>query len=407
MTKLRDRAQSIIAQLDTLTTKDIRKSLDAQVTVFHMSKDIIEQNIGVSQDVASGILGAYWEIYKSKRISLERLETLIATDSLKSVVSFRAGNSRDFVLVSPNKSMLSSSLKLTTNTIALKPGLEFLVGKDEKRAFDIARVTTLDSRSPGEIFLSRVAQVFTGSSSSVSFSKLAELKRRLKKEHKSVYKASLSVSLTTEALKGKFTFEYTVPLNKKLNRALIASENKVLDDLVKEVDTIRSGRTINELLDNIIDAAFLGTTAKRTIKGTISDSAKLKSSRKDLRLNQQKKLPFKTKRGKGVEEQELSLITLQSLINAVLTDTLQENMNTPALNYRTGRFANSVKVESITKGRAGMLSIFYSYMKNPYQTFEPGYAQGSPARDPRLLISKSIRQIAIQLVERRFRSIRV
>ena len=76
------------------------------------------------------------------------------------------------------------------------------------------------------------------------------------------------------------------------------------------------------------------------------------------------------------------------------------------LNYRTGRFAGSAKVESMSQSRQGMITAFYSYMKNPYQTFEPGFRQGSPkTRDPKLLISQSIREIAATRVGNQLRAV--
>jgi hypothetical protein len=76
------------------------------------------------------------------------------------------------------------------------------------------------------------------------------------------------------------------------------------------------------------------------------------------------------------------------------------------LNYRTGRFAGSAKVERMSQSREGMITAFYSYMKNPYQTFEPGFRQGSPkTRDPKLLIAKSIREIAETRVANRLRAV--
>jgi hypothetical protein len=76
------------------------------------------------------------------------------------------------------------------------------------------------------------------------------------------------------------------------------------------------------------------------------------------------------------------------------------------LNYRTGRFAASARVEKMSQSREGMITAFYSYMKNPYQTFEPGYRQGSPkTRDPKLLISSSIRDIAATKVANRLRAV--
>jgi hypothetical protein len=78
------------------------------------------------------------------------------------------------------------------------------------------------------------------------------------------------------------------------------------------------------------------------------------------------------------------------------------------LNLRTGRFAESVKIERMTQSREGMITAFYSYMKNPYATFSTGGRQSLPkSRDPKLLIAKSIREIATEQVRNRLRSVSV
>ena len=78
------------------------------------------------------------------------------------------------------------------------------------------------------------------------------------------------------------------------------------------------------------------------------------------------------------------------------------------LNYRTGRFASSVKVESLSQSREGMITAFYSYMKNPYATFSQGGRQQNPrSRDPKLLIGASIREIAAEQVTNRLRAVLV
>jgi len=41
-------------------------------------------------------------------------------------------------------------------------------------------------------------------------------------------------------------------------------------------------------------------------------------------------------------------------------------------------------------------------MRNPYETFEPGGAQGSTSRDPRRLIGGSVREIAMRLTGNKF-----
>jgi hypothetical protein len=105
-----------------------------------------------------------------------------------------------------------------------------------------------------------------------------------------------------------------------------------------------------------------------------------------------------------------SLTSLQSLLNANLVQKVKENMGSgnrrDILNLRTGRLAESAKVERLSVSRDGNITAFYSYMKNPYATFSTGGAQSSPSsRDPKLLISKSIREISTPQVANRLRAV--
>jgi len=87
-------------------------------------------------------------------------------------------------------------------------------------------------------------------------------------------------------------------------------------------------------------------------------------------------------------------LAMLGIFNRDLPSVLQKNMSSPALNYQTGRFASSVRVLDVNITSKGYPSFGYTYDKYPYQTFEPGYAQGSPDRDPRRLIDRSMREIA-------------
>lgn len=105
-----------------------------------------------------------------------------------------------------------------------------------------------------------------------------------------------------------------------------------------------------------------------------------------------------------------SLTSLQTLLNTHLQNVVSANMGDgnrkDILNYRTGRLASSVKVERMTLSREGMITAFYSYMQNPYATFSTGGQQGLPkSRDPKLLIAKSIREIAAEKVGNRMRAV--
>ena len=102
-----------------------------------------------------------------------------------------------------------------------------------------------------------------------------------------------------------------------------------------------------------------------------------------------------------------SMVSLIGIINSALPDIVMKNMREPRLVNRTGTFANSVRVTDIIATRRGFPSIGYTYQKSPYQTFETGYRQGSPDRDPRRLIDISIREIAAQHAVGRFYTRRV
>lgn len=95
-------------------------------------------------------------------------------------------------------------------------------------------------------------------------------------------------------------------------------------------------------------------------------------------------------------------LALATLINRALPEVIASKMTSPALNYRTGRFSRSAEVKNISVGPRGGTAVEYTYMKDPYQTFEPGFAMGSTQRDPRKIIGESIREIAQGIVGNKF-----
>lgn len=110
--------------------------------------------------------------------------------------------------------------------------------------------------------------------------------------------------------------------------------------------------------------------------------------------------------------QPLNLANLQALMDRHLQDVVAANMGSGSdrrvLNYQTGRLASSAKVERLSASREGMITAFYSYMRNPYGTFSDGGQQQYPkSRDPKLLISSAIREIAATTVGNRMRAVLV
>ena len=94
-----------------------------------------------------------------------------------------------------------------------------------------------------------------------------------------------------------------------------------------------------------------------------------------------------------------SVAAIMGNINAKLPQTVADNMGAPALEYRTGTFAASVRVTDVVKTPKGFPSIGYTYQKGPYSVFEStsGSRFADVHRDPRVIIDKSIREIAAEM----------
>jgi hypothetical protein len=81
-------------------------------------------------------------------------------------------------------------------------------------------------------------------------------------------------------------------------------------------------------------------------------------------------------------------------------------MGRPALRNQTGRFANSTEVQNLRKTKAG-ISGEYTYQLSPYETFEnTGRARWPKGYNPKPLIAKSIRELALGVTEEKLVSLR-
>lgn len=155
----------------------------------------------------------------------------------------------------------------------------------------------------------------------------------------------------------------------------------------------------------------LVATKKNKITKPPSNKDKIQRA-KALKQKVQKVVAQKDNFKVEAEDPQLDLTSLTNFVNLHLQNVLSANMGDGSrrdiLNYRTGRFAASAKVEYMSQSRAGMITAFYTYMKNPYATFSQGGEQEFPrTRDPKLLISQSIREIAAERVANRLRAVAV
>jgi len=194
------------------------------------------------------------------------------------------------------------------------------------------------------------------------------------------------------------------------------------------VNTKGSPSIVEAIEDNIINTV-LGKKRKSNITTKISNkvviktkdpaaNAEIKELAKNLSRIKAETARSKTTVLKLKQEEATKRATilptagLLALLNAKLFEQIQKNMGTgnetKVLNFRSGRFAESARVERLSQSREGMVSAFYSYMRNPYGTFSEGGKQQYPrSRDPKALISKSIREIGATMVGNRMRSVLV
>jgi len=175
-----------------------------------------------------------------------------------------------------------------------------------------------------------------------------------------------------------------------------------------DLTQLRGSRTLEEDIEEMLVSTIDPKKKYKSIPTKAGSEAKAKKKApKKPRRKRLKQIRTRSV-GTGTKQTEsISPIALLTLINNKLPDTVAKNMILPRLQYRTGRFAESVRATDVQITKQGYPSIGYTYQKFPYQTFEPGFAQGDTDRDPRRLIDASIREIATKLVVGRLYTRRV
>lgn len=254
------------------------------------------------------------------------------------------------------------------------------------------------------------------------------------------YGLSVKESFTGSGILLDLGFQFTVVMSGEVNRGLWKDkESKALYEHVKlatkkELTEVFKSKIPDEALINLIDDAvakgirnsptaqeFIFNSIESTLLGKNTSKLNSGSSNKQLSKPLQKvvgniirsKIPKKSTpsiRSRSIKVRksiDSILPTLQVLLDSSLTEQIKQNMQRPALQNRTGRFAESVKVERLSESRAGMITAFYRYMRSPYDTFSVGGQQYKRSRDPKTLISKSIREIVSTVVGNRLRAVSI
>ena len=164
------------------------------------------------------------------------------------------------------------------------------------------------------------------------------------------------------------------------------------------------------ILDNLNDKfirnrAKVGTPRANAKKGRPT-KAKAKGNSNSSVQKRSGTATRRNARGAANNTPGASPLALKELINAALPEEILDRMGPPALTNRTGRFRRSAQVTNVLVGPRGGVEAEYTYMKDPYATFEPGGRMGSTYRDPRKIIGESVREIASKLTGNKFIKVR-
>lgn len=189
----------------------------------------------------------------------------------------------------------------------------------------------------------------------------------------------------------------------------IKSRFKYYED---KAETFKNSPSYPEYIAEVIGSTFNNTKVPNVlVRSTSSNKTKIlapivKTIKVRVTTNRKLKSTNQSILGKTIASTVNLLAILQAGINKQVAKNMGQGNEHRVLNYRTGRFAESVQVQRLSESRQGMITAFYSYMRNPYGTFSEGGRQQFPkSRDPKLLISKSVRELAAPIVAARMRAV--
>ena len=390
----------------------------SEIAVFYMSQRAIRAQMLTKEtahlDIA--VAAAFLEYFNSttlvvrnraaldKELSLEGKRARVA----RPFVYHEAG-SADFVLIAKSQQGITKLLNPANKYVANKLKLEsVLLSKNGDRSFQLGRgLQEGEASTPGLRYLKTAqAKLSKFSGGGKLLTSISSSVKKLENEYKNsgAYSLEYDQSSSMATIKGHFACSYIVPINANINSKLRAVDRKAIKEISKEISLLTGKQSLSTQMDEIIHAALWGNKVEYKTEHSSKGKAEALESKKVKRTKAQgklKKLRIAGHRG------TTNLLALTDLINEALPKRVEDNMHRPFLEYKTGRFADSTEVSYITQGRSGALTMYYTYMKYPYQTFEPGFVQGHKGYDPRPLIAKSIREIATGLVSEKFRSVRI
>ena len=179
-------------------------------------------------------------------------------------------------------------------------------------------------------------------------------------------------------------------------------KDQVIDDVVHDV--VKKVKKVNKR--NVKVRVTKGRAKKFKNKTRTENLKKRKKAKTVSRVAKAAAIKAKgfkkTKTTERKGKDSIGIGQLQLIINRKLSDQVKKNMGRPALRNQTGRFADSVRLVAMRQAQNSIVGD-YTYQLSPYETFEnTGSRQWPTGYNPKPLITKSIRELAVQTLDTKF-----
>jgi hypothetical protein len=447
---LKDKLKAKAPELFEALYKDYRPELDARITVLDLSYEALKVNVYRGTSVSQRDLAVYNKVYSNlQTVVREALSkrTYASLNDPKLQNYFSANNPQPYpVLIDSGTSFFvvgknfDAIRNFVTKNISKDPRLKSSRFGESTRYQDVLNKAGIPS---GDVKKSVRSKVDIGH---IPSSGSENLTSPLEEKLQAVLRVSMSngnqrlAKVAQQSIQELYDIQATVSYDfKNTTPEAISTARDVLGTgyVVVTLHTEKKNNTFSsrelEIFNkltaemamsiNLLDVPGSNTILEDIEEALVGILKNGKSKLKKHKTNKAKVTQKKTRKAntqaaglskapKIAEEALFSLSSLQVLLNTYLQDVVSANMGDGSsrnvLNYRTGRFAGSAEVTRLSQSRDGMITAFYTYMKNPYATFSAGGRQQNPkTRDPKLLISKSIREIAAEMVSNRLRAVLV
>jgi len=290
--------------------------------------------------------------------------------------------------------------------------LNLLGGKDNKFGAQLGHEEAGYGVPTSGVRVARLKQMSGGIAANVKIKNIIakyEQTLGLKIDHKQIIDASLGLQKTYVPI-----LSWQKAIDNNTQSRLEQSALNALEEELKNIANLKGSTSLKDGISQVLlyeispkKAKVTGKRKKSIREKSSGKSSKKTNSKKTVKVIRDDSIDAASIPTSKVKKSQYSMTALLGALNQQLPGVIAKNMVSPRLNYQTGRFASSVQVTDIATTAKGFPSIGYTYDKYPYQTFEPGYRQGSVERDPRKLIDTSIREIATQFAIGRFYTRRV